>query len=155
MGILKGSSGLAMREEQEPIAAWIKSTLEAKGWTAYRWAKETGGKVNVTTISRAMSPDYPSVTSSTTIHHLADAAGVPRPNFEPGEPFAFSASLLAQMLPPVLVAMGCSIPNEEDLALGAKLLQRGLAFAQANPEVATDPVRARIAMLALIDSGQQ
>lgn len=143
----------AMRSEQEPIAAWIATTLNAKGWTAYRWAKETKGKVHATTIMRALSPDAKSVTGLAKIRALAEAAGVPMPAFLPPSENLFSAELLKEVLPTVLLAMGCPIPDSDDLMLGARLLQRALEFVEANPEVADDPSRVRFAMLALAGPG--
>ena len=61
-----------MRLEQQPIAAWIKATLADKGWTAYRWSKATGGKVNPETIRRALSDDYDGVTGLRVLHDLAE-----------------------------------------------------------------------------------
>lgn len=65
-----------MRDEQKVIAGWIERIATAKGWSYAEWAKkaELGA---ATTITRALKPDYESVTSIPTLHQLAVAADRP------------------------------------------------------------------------------
>lgn len=139
-----------MRVEQQPIAVWIESVLSDKQWTAYRWAKQTRGKVNATTIKRAISPDYEGVTAIRVLRDLADAAAVPMPSLSdgPGDVIV-SAAVLREILPVVLALMGLPQPSETDLDQGAALLRSGLQFLSGDPDIAADPTRARLAMRAL------
>jgi hypothetical protein len=142
-----------MRDAQRPIATWVAATLAAKGWTAYRWSKETGGKVNAETIRRAVEEDYAGVTSLRVVEQLALAAGVSKPQLSVTSVDLVNEALICEILPVVLAAMGYPQPASDDLVIGARLLKVGLDFLQSNPEVADDPARMRFAMLALNGSG--
>lgn len=66
-----------VRDEQKIIADWMRRQLDRLGWTAKHWAEQAG--VNPSTVTRAMEPDYASVTSLPTIDKLAQAAGATSP----------------------------------------------------------------------------
>lgn len=59
------------------IRDWMKSVLEKKDWSAFRWAKEAG--VAPSTVQRALKEDYEFVPSSKTLDKLARAANSPSP----------------------------------------------------------------------------
>jgi hypothetical protein len=67
----------AVREQQKPIAEWLQSVLDLKGWTARDWALKAG--LGKDTVSRGLKEGYEHVTSMTTIGRLAKAAAVPMP----------------------------------------------------------------------------
>ena len=141
-----------MRPEQQPIAAWIKATLAEKGWTAYRWAAATGGKVNAQTIRRAISDEYESVTSIRVVSDLAKAAAVEMPALVSAPSTKIAEACLYEMLTVVLEYMVVVPTDREVIQRGARLLNRAIAFVQDNPEVGSDPKLARFAMLALADN---
>jgi L-alanine-DL-glutamate epimerase-like enolase superfamily enzyme len=142
-----------MRDEQKPIAAWIERTLIEKKWTAYRWAKETKGKVSATTITRATDEEYESITSIRVLSDLATAANVDPPIVK-AAPIAsgINALQLAEVLPYALAVMGCESPTDADLTLGARFLQSALEFLSGDPETAGDPQRLRSAMRAMFST---
>jgi hypothetical protein len=140
---------VGMKDEQKPIAAWIASVLAAKGWTAYRWAKQTGGRVNATTIKRAISDDYAGITSIRIINDLAEAAGVEMPNLADLPQGVASEAVLIEILPVVLALMGLPTPSSDDLREGASLLRSALVFLADDAATADDPSRARLAARAL------
>lgn len=74
MGDEQGPAG--MRDEQKVIAGWIERVRAAKGWSFERWAKEAG-LTHASTISRAVKPDFDSLTRVDTLHQLARGAGMP------------------------------------------------------------------------------
>lgn len=63
--------------EQAAVVAWMTRVLDAKGWTAERWAREAA--ISPSTVTRAMKEDYPSTSSLPILHKLARAAGVVSP----------------------------------------------------------------------------
>lgn len=66
-----------VREQQKPIAEWLTTVMNQKGWTATEWAREAG--VGRDTVLRGVREDYAHVTSTSTLLKLAKAAGVPAP----------------------------------------------------------------------------
>jgi hypothetical protein len=144
-----------MRQEQLPIAAWIRATLAEKGWTVHRWANATNGKVNAQTIRRAMSHEYESVTSLRVVSDLAKAADVDMPALVSVADIKISEACLCEMLSVVIAVMDAVLPDQESIHRGARLLRRAIVFVQENPEVASDPKLARLTMLALSDNGER
>jgi hypothetical protein len=69
------SGELSVRELQGVVIRWMARQLERLQWSAERWAKEAD--LSPTTVTRAMSKSYNSVSSVPTLHALARAAGVP------------------------------------------------------------------------------
>ncbi len=136
-----------MREEQKPIAAWIRAILAEKSWTPYRWAKETDGRVAATTITRAISETYRGVTSNRILSDLAKAAGV-APPIEIARA-GLPEDSLREVLSVLLTAMGVRVPDERDLAQGARLLRSLLEFHANDPEGLADPKSAALAARAL------
>jgi hypothetical protein len=64
----------AMQPEQKIIARWMSAIREKHGWSFAAWA-EKARIGSATTLTRAMKPDYESITSVKTLHQLAEAAG--------------------------------------------------------------------------------
>jgi hypothetical protein len=60
---------------QAVVVRWMTRQLSRTHWSAERWAREAG--LAPTTVTRAMSPSYKSISSVPTLHALARAAGVP------------------------------------------------------------------------------
>lgn len=65
-----------MKPEQQVIASWIERVRAAKGWSFDKWAEEAGF-AHPSTISRAVKPDFASVTKIETLQKLAESAGLP------------------------------------------------------------------------------
>jgi transcriptional regulator with XRE-family HTH domain len=64
-----------MQAEQKTIADWMGRVQARKGWTGEEWARRAG--VSTSTVTRAQSEGYSSVTAVLTLDRLARAAGVP------------------------------------------------------------------------------
>lgn len=73
---LVGCYRATVRAEQKIIADWLERTRERLGMTWGQWA-EKAGLGAATTVTRAISDDYKSVTSVPTLHALARAADEP------------------------------------------------------------------------------
>lgn len=69
------TSGETMRGMQSIVVNWMERQLHRLNWKPERWAKEAG--LSPTTVTRAMSDDYASVSSVPTLHALARAAKTP------------------------------------------------------------------------------
>lgn len=63
-----------MKPEQVVIADWMQRQLDRKGWSAVEWAR--CANIAPTSITRAMSHDYNSVTTLPVLEKLARAAEV-------------------------------------------------------------------------------
>lgn len=121
-----------MRPEQRIIADWIERVREKKKWSYAEWARKAGLGA-ATTVTRALTDDYKSVTSVPTLHELAVAAGEPSvldflqggaavAEARPVISEAALASLLAALLP--LAPSGRA--TERSLRVLAAALQHGL-----------------------------
>ena len=64
-----------MQAEQKIIADWMARVQARKGWTGEEWARRAG--VSTSTVTRAQSDSYPSVTAVLTLDRLARAAQSP------------------------------------------------------------------------------
>lgn len=65
-----------MRDEQKVIAKWIERVRSVKDWSFEQWAREAK-LPHASTISRAVKPDFDSLTRVDTLHQLARGAGMP------------------------------------------------------------------------------
>jgi hypothetical protein len=128
-----------VQPEQQIIADWIKRTLQRNNWTAADWAKATGTGMAPTTITRAVDPDYASVTGTKTLHALARAAGVPSvldfletdqatTPAAPQPPAVPSAESLSTLLAAVLPLAPRGRQTAESLRVVAAALESGLAL---------------------------
>lgn len=96
---------------QAVIVDWMQRQMKRLGWRPETWAKAAG--LAPTTVSRAISPGYASVSSVPTVHALAVAAQVPsvldflagRAGIAPG------SKVLCGMLVELLPAIGCRSPE--------------------------------------------
>ena len=66
-----------MDEAAATIRDWMKSVLEKKDWSAFRWARDAG--LAPSTVQRALKEDYGFTPSSVTLDKLARAANTPPP----------------------------------------------------------------------------
>lgn len=112
-----------VQPEQRIIAKWIERTADRLGWSYAHWADRA--KIGAaTTITRALKPDYESVTSVKTLHALAKAAGE-----------RSILDVLNDQAEGLDAGEQASIPSEESLAtlLGAllPLVPRGRTTAQS------------------------
>jgi hypothetical protein len=133
-----------MRGQQRIVVGWMKAQLERLGWKPERWAREAG--LAATTVTRAMSEDYASVSSIPTLDALARAANVPSVlDFLSGyagmtPPPELVAVLLEELLPTV----GCH-PDKQQIGALGEAISRALAGMAALPaETARKPDVARI-----------
>lgn len=62
-----------MKPEQTIVVEWMQRQLEKHKWSAVEWAR--AAQISPTTITRAMQPDYNSVTTIVVLDKLARAAG--------------------------------------------------------------------------------
>lgn len=64
-----------MKGQQRIIVSWMQAQIERLRISPAAWAKRAG--ISPTTVTRAMSEDYPAVTSVPTLVALAEAGGIP------------------------------------------------------------------------------
>lgn len=64
-----------MKPEQKRIVAWMNEQMRRLGWNPQKWAQQA--HIHPTSVTRAMSEGYNSVTSVATLEALARAASVP------------------------------------------------------------------------------
>lgn len=131
-----------MRGMQKIIVRWMRRQLDRRAWSAERWAREAG--LAATTVTRAMSDTYPSVSSVPTLHALAKAAGVPSVlDFLDGQanlPFTYPvlSAILAELLPVV----GCNLEGARIEALAHAIVDVLVGLSVQDGE-ASDPHMAR------------
>jgi hypothetical protein len=103
-----------MRPEQRIVVKWMRCQLDRLEWVPERWANEAG--LAPTTVTRAMSKNYDSVSSVTTLNALARAAGIPSiVDFLAGQA-ALEVSdypVLTKTLEEILPVLGCELPPEK------------------------------------------
>lgn len=125
-----------MQPEQKIIADWMRRQRERKGWTSEEWARRAC--VSTSTVSRAQSDDYPSVTAVLTLDKLAKAAGVPSilayleadtPQTLPNE------AALTAIFAGMLRGLGERHPIEEQAELLAKGLSAAVDLLARNPVI--------------------
>jgi hypothetical protein len=158
------SSGV--QPEQKIIADWIERTRERLGWSYAEWA-ERAGIGAATTVTRALKPDYPSVTSVKTLAALATAAGEPSildflqgadgPADRPTV-VAPNAEALSHLLGAVLPLAPRGRQTAQSLRVVAAALQSGLellAEQSANGEEPALGVASRVAVARFRDLTQQ
>jgi hypothetical protein len=117
--------------------------IERLHWSAERWAHEAD--LAPTTVTRAMSPNYKSVSSVPTLHALARAAGVPsiidfldsQTNLTPRSPVL--AAVLRELLPTV----GYHVPEEKIVTLSEGISATLAGLAEQDGENGSDPELAR------------
>jgi transcriptional regulator with XRE-family HTH domain len=126
-----------MQPEQKIIADWMRRQLTRKGWTAEEWARRAG--VSTSTVSRAQSVDYPSVTAVLTLDKLARAAGVPSilsyieadtPPVLPNE------AVLSAIFAGMLRGMADRFGHDDQAQLMAQGLAASLDLLARNPAIA-------------------
>lgn len=118
----KISSGAdSVKDMQRVIVRWMARQLERTGWSAERWAREAS--LAPTTVTRAMSPHYHSVSSVPTLHALARAADVPSIlNFLEGQVIISPKyPILTAMLQEVLPTLGVELQEDTVTALAHAL----------------------------------
>ena len=100
-----------MKSEQGVIVAWMRAQANRLKESPTAWARRAG--LNPTTVTRALGPDYPSVTSVPTLDALARAAGVPSVLQFLGAQAAAEQSPRAPraVLAEILHAIGCAPPG--------------------------------------------
>lgn len=69
--------GDGKKKHQAQIATWIRAVMREKGLRPTEWSLRAG--MSRATVTRALDPKYPHVTTTTTLINLARAAGVPPP----------------------------------------------------------------------------
>lgn len=111
---------MPIRQEQKIIVKWMRCQLDRLEWLPERWAREAG--LAPTTVTRAMSDNYGSVSSVTTLNALARAAGIPSViDFLDGQAslevrdYPVVASTLERVLP----ELGCDLSSEDVSRLSA------------------------------------
>jgi hypothetical protein len=117
--------------------------LDRLHWSAERWAREA--KLAPTTVTRAMSPSYKSVSSVSTLHALARAAGVPSilDYLETQGNLSRHFPMLAIMLEELLPVVGCRL-NHEELTAFSHALGQAIITTTEQPDVCRDPEAVRI-----------
>lgn len=154
-----------MQPEQKIIAAWMERTRERLGWSYADWAKRAGIKA-ATTVTRAVKPDYESITTVRTLDLLAKAAGEPsvldqlrESGANPASPPAPSVESIEALLGAVLPLMPRGRQTEQGLRVVSAALAHGLELLGNQPttrdnEGALD-VAARAAVSRFRDLTQQ
>jgi len=119
----KSISPAEMRGQQRIIVGWMRRQLARLQWKPERWAREAG--LAPTTVTRAMSEEYQSVSSVTTLDALARAARVPSilDYLEGRAGFAPRGGVLDAMLGELLPAVGCDITDAKRRMLAEALAQ--------------------------------
>lgn len=136
-----------MKPEQKIIARWMEFQRDRLATTWDALAKKMDG-VNPTTLSRAVKPDYESVSSVTTLHKMARVVGVPsvldfleRQTQSEALPASISEELLCRFL---LVALNAGRPDpysEDEIRGIVQSLKAAAAKLERLPGVASDPAR--------------
>lgn len=148
-----------VREQQRPIAEWLRAVMAQKKVKATEWAKLAG--LGRDTVSRAVREDYNHVTSTTTLLKLAKAVGVQAPidlgSNIPGVP---SAPVLAAIINQMLVILVPEREWDEDTiqGLGKALRHTLLELSEdreAVPTLAEAETAARMAMRSLPDQDNE
>jgi hypothetical protein len=156
-----------MQPEQKIIANWLENVRDRRGWTFEHWAKVA--KIGAaTTVSRAVKPEYTSVTSVKTLHALARAAEEVSildvlDRQAKGEPIAEGAGVpseetLARLLAVVLPLAPKGRTTEQSLRVVASALRHGLELLgdqSATHDERSIAVAARAAVARLRDLTQQ
>jgi hypothetical protein len=132
--------GAPMQPEQKIIAEWMARQLADKGWTGDEWAKRAG--VSPSTVTRAQSDTYPSVTAVLTLDKLAKAAGVPSilSYLEDDTPPTIpSEEVLTVLLSGMLRGLSGRFRPEEMPLLLARGLQSATQLLARNPAILANP----------------
>jgi lambda repressor-like predicted transcriptional regulator len=124
-----------MREEQKPIADWMRAMIAKHGIAARAWSEKAG--VGKDTVGRSMRESYEFVTSTTTIAKLADALSEQAPGVAGAIP---SAVALVPVLEEMRRALPAEGPGQAELMLAlAGALRDTLLHLADEPESADDP----------------
>lgn len=131
-----------MQAMQAVVVRWMARQLQRLHWSAERWAREA--KLAPTTVTRAMSSNYKSVSSVSTLCALARAAGVPTIlDFLDGQTDMTPRSpIIAAILKELLPAIGCGLPDDKLGLLSDAMASTFAGLAQQDGEGSTDPVLA-------------
>jgi hypothetical protein len=138
-----GFAGNQVRNLQAVVVRWMGRQLERLGWSAERWAREAG--LSPTTVTRAMSPSYGSVSSVPTLHALARAAGVPSiVDFLDGQALILGDfPVLAAILEEILPAAGCNLSQERTVETAEAIGRAVCGMLEQPPDRRNDPDLAR------------
>lgn len=134
-----GRLGVAVRDLQTVVVRWMDRQLARLDWRPERWAREAG--LAPTTVTRAMSDNYNSVSSVPTLHALARAGGIPSViDFLNGQAtIAPQYPIITAMLKEFLPAVGVDLPDRSVQRLG-EAIARAVAGMSVQPsEAADDP----------------
>lgn len=112
-----------MRGEQRVVVGWMRRQLDRLHWKPERWAHEAG--LAPTTVTRAMADNYNSVSSVTTLHALARAAGCPSIlDFLEGQTnLDLAYPIITTALKELLPAVGSHLPDDTVAALAGAVAQ--------------------------------
>ncbi len=136
-----------MKLEQRIVVAWMRAVLDRLHWTPALWAKEA--RISPTSLTRAMSDDFDSVSSVRTLHALARAAKIPSVvdflqwQTQLPDPVESDGKVIAALLERLLPASGAGRPR--NLTALSEAVAHGLILAGRDPSIAENEAALRVA----------